>query len=161
MIRRCISQDFAAIGEIINDAAQAYKGMIPEDRWHDPYMPPEQLEQEIDCSVCFWGFEENDRLIGVMGIQDKGDVTLIRHAYIRSNLRNRGTGSLLLKYLETMTDKPILIGTWAAAVWAVTFYEKNGYCLVSPEEKNRLLKKYWNISDRQIATSVVLSKAKA
>ncbi len=156
MMRRCNEQDYAAIMEIINDAAQAYKGVIPEDRWHEPYMPQEQLQQEIASGVCFWGFEENGRLTGVMGTQDKEDVTLIRHAYVRTNLRNRGTGSLLLKYLETMTQKQILIGTWADAVWAVTFYEKNGYRLVSPEEKNRLLKKYWHIPDRQIATSVVL-----
>jgi N-acetylglutamate synthase-like GNAT family acetyltransferase len=161
MIRRCTEKDFAAILEIINDAAQAYKGVIPDDRWHEPYMPQEQLQQEIASGVCFWGFEENDRLSGVMGIQDKGEVTLIRHAYVRTNLRNHGTGSLLLKYLETMTQKPILIGTWADAAWAVSFYEKNGYHLVSLAEKNILLKKYWNIPDRQIATSVVLAGAKA
>lgn len=160
MIRQCTKNDFAAIGEIINDAAQAYKGVIPEDRWHDPYMPQEQLQQEIAAGVCFWGYEENGRLTGVMGIQDKGDVTLIRHAYVRTSLRNCGTGTLLLKYLETMTKKQILIGTWSDAVWAVTFYEKNGYRLVSPEEKNRLLKKYWNIPERQIDTSVVLSGPK-
>ena len=160
MIRRCTEKDFDMLLEIINDAAQAYKGVIPKDRWHDPYMPQGQLRQEIVAGVCFWGFEENGRLTGVMGIQDKGDVTLIRHAYVRTDLRNCGTGSLLLKYLETMTERPILIGTWADAIWAVTFYEKNGYRLVSPEEKNRLLKKYWNIPDRQIATSVVLAGAK-
>jgi N-acetylglutamate synthase-like GNAT family acetyltransferase len=161
VIRQCSDKDFTAILEIINDAAQAYKGVIPEDRWHEPYMPQEQLQQEIDSGVCFWGFEENGLLTGVMGIQDKGDVTLIRHAYVRTNLRNRGTGSQLLKYLETMTQKQILIGTWVDAVWAVTFYEKNGYRLISPEEKNRLLKKYWNIPDRQVETSVVLAGAKS
>jgi N-acetylglutamate synthase-like GNAT family acetyltransferase len=161
MIRQCTQEDFTAILEIINDAAQAYKGVIPEDRWHEPYMPQEQLHQEIDSGVCFWGLEEDGWLTGVMGMQDKDDVTLIRHAYVRTNLRNCGTGSLLLKYLEAMTQKQILIGTWSDAVWAVTFYEKNGYRLVSPEEKNRLLKKYWNIPDRQIATSVVLAGAKS
>jgi N-acetylglutamate synthase-like GNAT family acetyltransferase len=160
MIRQCSDKDFAVIWEIINDAAQAYKGVIPEDRWHEPYMTQEQLQREIASGVCFWGFEENGRLTGVMGIQDKDDVTLIRHAYVRTTWRNCGTGSQLLKYLETMTQKQILIGTWANAVWAVTFYEKNGYRRVSPEEKNRLLKKYWNIPDRQIATSVVLARAK-
>jgi GNAT superfamily N-acetyltransferase len=160
MIRRCTEKDFDMLVEIINDAAQAYKGVIPEDRWHEPYMPPEQLRQELASGVCFWGFEENGRLNGVMGIQEKGDVTLIRHAYVRTILRNCGTGSQLLKYLETMTKRPILIGTWADAVWAITFYEKNGYRLVSPEEKNRLLKKYWNIPDRQIVTSVVLAGVK-
>jgi len=160
MLCRCTANDFEAIYEIINDAAQAYKGVISTDRWHDPYMPQNQLQQEIDAGVNFWGVEENGRLTGVMGIQDKGDVTLIRHAYIRTALRNRGVGSQLLRHLEAMTDSPILIGTWAAATWAVAFYEKNGYRLVSTDEKNRLLKKYWNISERQVETSMVLAKAK-
>jgi N-acetylglutamate synthase-like GNAT family acetyltransferase len=160
MIRKCLENDFEAVYEIINDAAQAYKRVIPADRWHEPYMPQDQLQQEIDAGVNFWELVENDRLTGVMGIQDKGDVTLIRHAYIRTALRNRGVGSQLLRHLEAMTDSPILIGTWAAATWAVAFYEKNGYRLVSTDEKNRLLKKYWNISERQVETSMVLAKAK-
>jgi N-acetylglutamate synthase-like GNAT family acetyltransferase len=160
MIRKCLENDFEAVYEIINDAAQAYKRVIPADRWHEPYMPQDQLQQEIDAGVNFWGLVENDRLTGVMGIQDKGDVTLIRHAYIRTALRNRGVGSQLLRQLEAMTSKPILVGTWAAATWAISFYEKNGYSLVSADEKNRLLKKYWNIPDRQVETSVVLAKAK-
>lgn len=157
MVCRCTDNDFDAIYEIINDAAQAYKGVIPADRWHEPYMPQDQLHQEIDSGVNFWGLEENGRLIGVMGIQDKGEVTLIRHAYVRTALRNRGIGSELLSHLETMTANPILIGTWAAATWAIAFYEKNGYRLVSVDEKNILLKKYWNIPDRQVETSVVLA----
>jgi N-acetylglutamate synthase-like GNAT family acetyltransferase len=157
MIRKCLENDFEAIYEIINDAAQAYKGVIPADRWHEPYMPQDQLQQEIDAGVNFWGLEENSRLTGVMGIQDKGDVTLIRHAYVRSALRNRGAGSQLLRQLEAMTSKPILVGTWAAATWAISFYEKNGYSLVSVDEKNRLLKKFWNIPERQVETSVVLA----
>ena len=160
MIRQCLDNDFEAIYEIINDAAQAYKGVIPADRWHEPYMPQDQLQKEIDGGVNFWGVEENGRLIGVMGIQDKGDVTLIRHAYVLTDLRNRGTGSELLRHLEAMADKPILIGTWAAATWAISFYEKNGYYLVSKKEKNNLLKKYWNIPVRQVETSVVLEGAK-
>jgi N-acetylglutamate synthase-like GNAT family acetyltransferase len=160
MIRKCLENDFEAVYEIINDAAQAYKRVIPADRWHEPYMPQDQLQPEIDAGVNFWGLEENGRLTGVMGIQDKGDVTLIRHAYIRTALRNRGVGSQLLRQLEAMTSKPILVGTWAAATWAISFYEKNGYSLVSADEKNRLLKKYWNIPDRQVETSVVLAKAK-
>ena len=160
MIRQCLDNDFEAIYEIINDAAQAYKGVIPADRWHEPYMPQDQLQKEIDGGVNFWGVEENGRLIGVMGIQDKGDVTLIRHAYVLTDLRNRGTGSELLRHLEAMADKPILIGTWAAATWAISFYEKNGYYLVSTKEKNNLLKKYWNIPVRQVETSVVLAGAK-
>ncbi|MBI4632716.1 MAG: GNAT family N-acetyltransferase [Deltaproteobacteria bacterium] len=158
MIRRCAEKDLGAIVEIINDAAEAYRGVIPPDRWHEPYMPQEELEREIDDGVSFWGFEEDGNLIGVMGIQDKGDVTLIRHAYVRARLRNRGTGSNLLRFLESKTDKTILIGTWADATWAIAFYEKNGYRLVSTDEKNRLLKKYWNIPARQVETSVVLSR---
>ena len=160
MIRKCLDNDFEAIYEIINDAAQAYKGIIPADRWHEPYMPPDQLQQEIAAGVNFWGAEENGRLTGVMGIQDKGEVTLIRHAYVRSVLRNQGVGSQLLRHLEAMTANPILIGTWAAATWAISFYEKNGYRLVSIDEKNHLLKKYWTIPERQIETSVVLAGAK-
>jgi N-acetylglutamate synthase-like GNAT family acetyltransferase len=157
MIRPCTDNDFEATYDIINDAAQAYKGLIPADRWHEPYMSQDQLQQEIDAGVNFWGVEENGRVVGIMGIQDKGDVTLIRHAYVRTALRNRGVGSQLLHHLEAMTDNPILIGTWAAATWAIAFYKKNGYRLVSTDEKNRLLKKYWNIPDRQVETSVVLA----
>jgi N-acetylglutamate synthase-like GNAT family acetyltransferase len=160
MIRRCTQKDIEVIFEIINDAAQAYKGVIPADRWHEPYMPRRQLQKEIDAGVSFWGLEEEGGLIGVMGIQDKGKVALIRHAYVRSLLRNRGAGSRLLRFLESMTEKPILIGTWADAIWALSFYQKNGYYLVSIDEKNYLLKKYWTIPERQIETSVVLAGAK-
>lgn len=160
MIRQCIKKDFDAIFEIINDAAQAYKGVIPADRWHEPYMSRRQLQQEIDAGINFWGWEEEGRLTGVMGIQDKVDVTLIRHAYVRTHLRNQGTGSHLLRFLETLTQNHILIGTWVDAIWAVTFYQKNGYRLVSTDEKNRLLKKYWSIPQRQIETSVVLASGK-
>ena len=160
MIRRCDQKDFEAILEIINNAAQAYKGVIPADRWHEPYMSRRQLQKEIDAGVSFWGLEKEGGLIGIMGIQDKGEVTLIRHAYVRSHLRNRGAGSQLLRFLESMTEKPILIGTWADAVWALSFYQKNGYRLVSTDEKNHLLKKYWTIPARQIETSVVLAGAK-
>jgi GNAT superfamily N-acetyltransferase len=157
MIRSCDQKDFADIFEIINDAAQAYKGTIPADRWHEPYMSRQQLQQEIDAGVIFWGWEEQGILEGVMGIQDKGDVTLIRHAYVRSHRRNQGIGTKLLAFLETLTQNPLLIGTWSAATWAVSFYQKNGYRLVSTEEKNLLLKKYWTIPERQIETSVVLA----
>jgi GNAT superfamily N-acetyltransferase len=160
MIYQCTDQNFNIILEIINDGAQAYKRIIPDDRWHDPYMSGQLLREELNTGVRFWGWRENDQLIGVMGIQDRGDVTLIRHAYVRTVLRNRGVGSRLLQHLESITDKPILIGTWAAADWAVAFYEKHDYRLVSPDEKNRLLKKYWNIPERQIETSVVLANAK-
>ena len=157
MIRRCDDSDFETMYAIINDAAQAYRGVIPEDRWHDPYMPREELRREIDDGIRFWGFEEDGKLIGVMGIQDVGDVTLIRHAYVATSERRKGIGSLLLSELVRQTDRPLLIGTWADAAWAIRFYEKHGFRLVTPEEKDRLLKKYWKIPARQVETSVVLS----
>ena len=156
MIRKCSESDIDVIYEIINDAAQAYRGVIPEDRWHEPYMSLAELRQEIEDGVVFWGVVENDNLIGVMGIQDKGDVTLIRHAYIRTERRHEGIGSRLLRFLESTTIKTILVGTWADATWAIDFYEKNGYRLVSESEKNQLLREYWKIPERQIETSVVL-----
>ncbi|MFP4573177.1 MAG: GNAT family N-acetyltransferase, partial [Desulfobacterales bacterium] len=149
--------DFDAIFEIINDAARAYKGIIPEDRWKEPYMPPEELVAEIEDGIVFWGIEDDGRLLGVMGIQEKGDVTLIRHAYVKTQDQKTGVGTKLLRHLEGMTEKPVLIGTWKAAAWAISFYEKNGYILVSKEEKNRLLCKYWSIPERQVETSVVLT----
>jgi N-acetylglutamate synthase-like GNAT family acetyltransferase len=160
MIRQCTENDIPEIYEIINDSAQAYRGVIPEDRWHDPYMSREKLSLEIQDGILFWGEEQNNRLIGIMGIQDKGEVTLIRHAYVRTGIRNQGVGTRLLRHLEILTNNPILIGTWADAVWAISFYRKNGYQLVTREEKNRLLKKYWNIPERQVETSVVLADQK-
>ena len=157
MIRKCTDSEFEVILEIINDGAQAYKGVIPADCWHEPYMSREELKHEIEDRVSFWGFENEATLIGVMGIQDKGDVTLIRHAYMRSNKRNQGIGTRLLHFLESTTEKPILIGTWADATWAIAFYKKNGYRLLPEEEKNQLLRKYWNILERQVLTSVVLA----
>jgi N-acetylglutamate synthase-like GNAT family acetyltransferase len=156
MIRQCVEKDFDAIYAIINDAASAYKGVIPPDCWHEPYMSKDYLRHELDSGVKFWGYEQNKDLAGVMGIQDVQDVTLIRHAYVRTRYRNTGIGGKLLSHLKTLTTKPVLIGTWAAAVWAIRFYEKHGLRLVIPEEKDRLLKKYWSISERQIETSVVL-----
>jgi len=160
MIRKCAEQDLSVMYEIINDAAQAYKGVIPEDRWREPYMSIEELKHEIDDGVEFWGYEEAGYLTGLMGLQDKGDVYLIRHAYVRSSSRNRGIGRELLCHLEQMTDKPILVGTWADASWAVRFYEKNGYRLLSRSETERLLRKYWKIPERQVVTSVVLANPK-
>jgi len=156
MIRQCTVTDIDAMFQIINDAASAYKGIIPEDRYHEPYMALDELTHEISDGVTFWGYEEDDQLIGVMGIQDKGDVSLIRHAYVRTNLRNSGVGTKLLSHLTGLTSKPILIGTWDSATWAIRFYEKNGFYLVSYEEKETLLQKYWNVPRRQIETSVVL-----
>ena len=160
IIRRCNDSDFDAMYIIINDAAQAYRGIIPSDRWHDPYMSREELRHEIQDEVHFWGYEENGRLVGVMGIQDAGDVTLIRHAYVTTVKRRNGIGGMLLSELVKQTDKPLLMGTWAGASWAVRFYEKHGFRLVTPEEKDRLLKKYWKIPQRQVETSVVLADAK-
>lgn len=156
MIRKCDQSDFETILTIINDAAQAYKGAIPADRWHDPYMTKEELSREIERGVEFWKYEDQGQIFGVMGLQDIQDVTLIRHAYVRTNYRRSGIGSNLLRFLRNRTKRPVLIGTWAAATWAISFYQKHGFRLVSPEEKNRLLKKYWSIPERQIETSVVL-----
>ena len=160
MIRRCTESDFDTIYEIINDAAQVYHGVIPDDRWHDPYMSRDELAREIKDGVVFWGDERDGQLAGVMGIQDKGDVTLIRHAYVRTKLRNRGIGTSLLRHLENTTGKPVLIGTWADASWAISFYQNNGFKLVTGEEKNALLEKYWSISKRQVETSIVLVNSK-
>jgi N-acetylglutamate synthase-like GNAT family acetyltransferase len=157
MIRKCSESDINSIFEIINDAALAYKGVIPDDRWHEPYMPDEEIRHEFKDGVVFWGFEQEGCLAGVMGIQDKGDVALIRHAYVRTRFRRQAIGEKLLKHLEELTDKPILIGTWKDASWAIEFYCKNGYDQVSEEAKDRLLRKYWSIPERQIQTSVVLA----
>jgi N-acetylglutamate synthase-like GNAT family acetyltransferase len=156
MIRKCDDHDFNTIYEIINEAAEVYKGIIPADRWKEPYMTIDELRHEIDADVQFWGYEEEGELLGVMGIQDVLDVTLIRHAYVRTAEQNKGVGGKLLSHLRTLTSRPILLGTWADATWAVRFYEKHGFRLVTPEEKDRLLKKYWSIPERQIETSVVL-----
>jgi len=160
MIRKCGEEDFDAIYEIINDAAKAYDGIIPEDCFREPYMSEEELKNEIASGIDFYGFEKDGKLIGVMGIQDVLDITLIRHAYVVTKERNKGIGSKLLNFLKTETKKPVLIGTWAAAKWAIVFYQKHGYKLVSVEEKDFLLRKYWNIPDRQIETSVVLVDSK-
>ena len=157
MIRRCLSTEFDAILEIVNDATQAYKGVIPADRWHEPYMSKDELRGEIDGGVVFWGYEDDGLLAGVMGIQPVQDVTLIRHAYVRTARRNKGIGGKLLAHLRVQAARPVLVGTWAAAVWAVRFYEKHGFRMVTPEEKNRLLRKYWSIPERQVDTSVVLA----
>ena len=157
MIRPCTDNDFDAMLAIINDAALAYKGHIPADRWKEPYMSTEYLRHELDAGVRFWGYEENGELLGVMGIQDVQDVTLIRHAYVRTATRGKGIGGKLIKHLKQLTSRPTLVGTWAAADWAIRFYEKHGFRLVSWEEKERLLRKYWNIPERQTETSVVLA----
>ncbi|HNU86515.1 MAG TPA: GNAT family N-acetyltransferase [Syntrophales bacterium] len=142
---------------IVNDAAQAYRGTIPADCWVEPYMPAEELRHEIEAGVRFWGAEKGGELVAVMGIQHAGDVSLIRHAYVRTAERRQGAGSALLGALRMQAAKPLLVGTWAAASWAIRFYEKHGFCLVTPAEKDRLLRQYWDIGERQIETSVVLA----
>ena len=160
MIRRCEPTDLAVVHAIINDAAMAYRGIIPADRWHEPYMPMEELQQEIADGVDFWGYETEKALIGVMGVQDKGDVALIRHAYVRNQERRKGVGTALLRHIERQTTKPILVGTWLDAAWAIRFYEKNGYEILSRPETVCLLHRYWNVPERQIETSVVLADSK-
>ena len=159
MILKCEQTDIQEICDIINDAASAYKGIIPDDRWHDPYMPEEELQKQIDEGVQFWSWKEHGEMMGVMGIQYKEDVTLIRHAYVRSIFRNKGIGSKLLAHLSSIASTPVLIGTWAAATWAIEFYKKHGFRLLSSSETESLLRKYWKIPDRQIETSVVLANA--
>jgi uncharacterized repeat protein (TIGR03833 family) len=159
-IRQCNQRDFEMIYTIINEAASVYKGVIPEDRWKVPYMSKNELKHEIDAGVVFWGFEEDSRLTGIMGIQHVQDVTLIRHAYVRPKRQHRGIGKKLLLELCKKSGRPILIGTWADATWAIRFYEKHGFKQVAEQEKNRLLEKYWSIPARQVVTSVVLADRK-
>ena len=156
MIRRCDETDFEAIWQIINDGAQAYQGVIPRDRWKEPYMSRAELRHEIGEGVEFWGYDDADELTGVMGIQLVKDVTLIRHAYVRTRRRRTGIGAQLLTHLRRLARGPMLVGTWADASWAIRFYEKHGFRLVGSEQTNRLIKAYWAIPDEQAATSVVL-----
>jgi GNAT superfamily N-acetyltransferase len=158
LIRKSAVTDSPAILAIINDAARAYRGVIPADRWHEPYMPASALEKEVSDGVVFWLAEQGRGVAGVMGVQDRGEVSLVRHAYVASTAQRTGVGTKLLRHVESLVDKPILIGTWAAAWWAIEFYQRNGYALVTDEEKERLLRKYWSIPARQIETSVVLAK---
>ena len=156
MIRRCDPRDFETIWEIINDGEQAYHGVIPRDRWKDPYMSRDELLHEMREGVQFWGFEENGALNGVMGIQPVKGVTLIRHAYVRTPRQRTGIGARLLSHLRSFASGPVLIGTWADASWAIRFYQKHGFRLAPPEEKDLLLRTYWAVPDEQAAASVVL-----
>ena len=157
LIRKGEEADLPQIFAVVNDAAQAYREVIPIDRWHEPYMPMDELVEEIRHGVIFWVAEEEGRLLGVMGIQDKGIVALVRHAYVTPTTQRKGVGTRLLRHVESLTDKPILIGTWADASWAIDFYRRNGFTLVSEREKNLLLRTHWSIPERQIETSVVLA----
>lgn len=157
MIRRCSDDDFDPVLRIINDAARAYEAVIPADRWREPYMPEDELRGEIIAGVIFWGYEQDGELAGVMGVQQLEHVTLIRHAYVHTARQRRGIGTALLTHLAARTSRPLLVGTWAGAVWAVRFYEGRGFRLVTPGEKDRLLRSYWSVPERQIESSVVLA----
>jgi GNAT superfamily N-acetyltransferase len=157
MICSLLPSDFDTILKVINDAAQAYKGVIPDDRWKEPYMSAEELRGEIEAGVRFFGWVEGGHLLGVTGIQALQDTTLIRHAYVLPGYQRQGIGTKLLEYLIGLAETlEILVGTWVDATWAIRFYEKHGFKLVSPREKDRLLRTYWNIPERQVETSVVL-----
>lgn len=157
-IRSLRSDESDAALAIINAAAEAYRGVIPADRWHEPYFSADYLRSELEAGVRFWGYELDGKLLGIMGIQDVAEVTLIRHAYVLPTAQREGVGGRLLRSLLAKTDRPVLIGTWADAHWAIAFYEKHGFAVVSPEEKTRLLRTYWDIPDRQVQTSVVLAQ---
>ena len=157
MISHAKPEDFDEILAVINDGAKAYQGVIPADRWATPYMSQAQLHHELDRGVDFWLFVQDGEIAGVMGIQPVLDVTLIRHAYVRTSAQQRGIGSALLALLATLTDRPVLIGTWADAAWAIRFYESKGFRRVDAQTKDRLLRTYWTVPDRQIETSVVLA----
>ena len=156
-IRPCLDDDRAAILAIVNAAAEAYREVIPADRWHEPYMPRDELDREIAAGVVFWGYEADGRLAGVMGLQSVQDVDLIRHAYVLPSSQRRGIGGALLGHLRQLSTRRILVGTWEAADWAVRFYRRHGFELVAPARKTLLLKTYWNVPDRQIEASVVLA----
>jgi GNAT superfamily N-acetyltransferase len=160
MIRPLKYDDIDVAQAIINQAAQAYKGVIPADCWQEPYMPEEELRAEIGAGVDFCSYEGEEGLLGVMGRQDLEEVTLIRHAYVHPEAQRRGVGACLLTYLMENIPGPVLVGTWAAAWWAIRFYEKHGFKLVAPATKDRLLRTYWTISPRQVETSVVLADSK-
>jgi GNAT superfamily N-acetyltransferase len=157
-IRPCRDDERTAILTIVNAAAEAYRGVIPDDRWHEPYMDLRELDREIAGGVAVWGYDADGALIGVMGIQPADDVDLIRHAYVLPGSQRQGVGGALLRHLRRLTGRPILIGTWAAADWAIRFYRSNGFEPVSTARKTELLKTHWTIPDRQIETSVVLAK---
>ena len=156
-IRPCRDDERTTILAIVNAAAEAYRGVIPADRWQDPYMPLCELDRELAAGVTFWGYEGDGALVGVMGIQRVGDVDLIRHAYVSPDSQRRGIGSKLLENLARAATRRTLVGTWAAADWAIRFYRRHGFGLVSPERTSALLKAYWTIPDRQIEASVVLA----
>ena len=157
MIRPCCDDERAAILAIVNAAAQAYRGVIPADRWREPYMAADELDAELAAGVAFWGCEAGGALVGVMGIQPVRDVELIRHAYVAPCHQRRGVGAALLEHLAEASTRRMLVGTWAAASWAIGFYRRHGFEPVAPERAAELLRAYWTIPERQIETSVVLA----
>ena len=157
-VRRCRDDERAAILRIVNLAAEAYRGVIPADRWREPYMPATELDDEMAAGVTFWGYESDGELLGVMGIQAVRDVDLIRHAYVVPGRQRGGVGTALLDHLSGLSTQRLLVGTWGAAEWAIGFYRRHGFELVTPEQKTALLRSYWAIPNRQIETSVVLAK---
>jgi len=156
-IARCMSDDLDEVLSVVNSAAMAFRDMIPADRWHYPYMPREEAVSEVADGVVFWCARLEDRIVGVMGLQSHGDADLIRHAYVRPELQGRGVGSSLLKHLESVAERPILLGTWRANTSAIRFYMRHGYGLVGEDYRERLLRAYWTIPERQIEESVVLA----
>lgn len=157
MIRLCNADDFDTVWAVINDGARTYTGVIPTDCMKNPYMPKHELQHEIEEGVVFWAYEDCSEVLGVMGIQELHDVTLIRHAYVRTSAQGRGIGGQLLSHLRRLAKNPLLIGTWAEAKWAIGFYEKHEFAVVSDALKDQLLRQYWTIPERQIETSVVLA----
>ena len=156
-IRPCRPEEAPAMLAIINAAAEAYRGAIPGDCWHEPYMSEEELRSAIAAGVAFVAYEVDGIVAGVMGIQSVRNVDLIRHAYVSPAHQGRGIGGAMMKHLRQASARPILVGTWAAATWAIRFYEGHGFALVPEATKALLLKAYWKIPDRQVETSVVLA----
>jgi GNAT superfamily N-acetyltransferase len=156
-VRPCRKDERPGISEIINAAAEAYRGVIPADRWHDPYMSLPELDSEICAGVVFWAYEAGGELIGVMGVQPVRAVDLIRHAYVRPGYQRAGIGAALIRHIRSLSRRQMLVGTWAAATWAIAFYRRHGFVLAAPEQTNVLLNTYWTIPERQIEASVVLA----
>jgi GNAT superfamily N-acetyltransferase len=160
IIRQCEPAELDEANRVINDAAAAYRTTIPADRWNEPYMSREELQDEIEAGVVFWGAYEDEVLLGVMGLQEVADVALIRHAYTRTTSQGMGVGTTLLECLRSQAARPMLVGTWRAATWAIRFYERHGFSLVTDQQKDVLLRRYWTIPERQVEESVVLADAR-
>ena len=159
MISEYKKGDISKILHVINDASLKYKGVIPDNCWHEPYMSEQELIDEFNNQVRMFGYNHNNKLTGVIGIQTVKDVILIRHAYTLTSCQGKGTGSALLEYLLKKNQNcRLLVGTWRKATWAIRFYEKFGFILHAKEQSTLLLKKYWKIASKQIENSVVLER---